>query len=146
MVTFEDTGAILDAPLDAVWKYLGSADHGSAHAQNARHFQVRETVGAASVISAERRFRGNWTPFVTRSFAFPPICTVNEEIEGDFAGTRFVVLYRSEGNVTRVDVYGEIRSPHLPDAEARRGFLELLQGAYEDDESSIRLLRSHGKL
>jgi hypothetical protein len=146
MVFFEDTGAVLDAPIDRVWKYLTSPEHGPAHAGSARNFEVRETIGRTAVVAAERRHRGSWSKFVSHSTDFPPLCTVNEEVEGEFAGTRFVVVYRPEGNVTRVDVFGDVRSPVYAEVEARRLFLELMQGAYEDDEKAIRLLRSQGKL
>jgi hypothetical protein len=146
MVFFEDTGAIFDAPLDRVWKYLHSERHGHAHARNARNFEVKETVGPTTLISAERHLHGKWTTFVSKSSDFPPLCIVVEEIEGDFAGTKFVILYRPEGNVTRIDVYGDVQSKTFPEPEARRIFLELLQGAYEDDEKAITELRHAGKL
>jgi hypothetical protein len=138
MVAFEDRGAIIDAPIARVWDYLNSVDHGAAHAGNARHFEVRETVGPTSLIAAERKLRGTWSVFVSRSSDFPPLCIVNEEVEGDFAGTRFVVVYTPEGNVTRVDVYGDIQSKVFPPSEAKRIFLDLLQGAYEEDLRAIR--------
>ncbi|HTW39758.1 MAG TPA: hypothetical protein VMF04_02720 [Thermoplasmata archaeon] len=146
MVFFEDTGAIIDAPLDLVWKYLASEPHGAAHARSARNFEVTETAGPMSVVAAERLLHGKWTRFVSKSSDFPPLCVVNEEVEGDFEGTRFVILYRPEGNVTRVDVYGDVRSKKFPDAEAHRIFLEFLQGAYEDDAKAIAELRRTGKL
>jgi hypothetical protein len=142
MVFFEDTGAIIDAPIDYVWQYLDSDHHAAAHARNARNFEIRETIGSTSLIAAERLVRGKWSVFVTKSTDYPPLCAVNEEVEGDFAGTKFVLLYRPEGNVTRVDVFGQVESPVLAPEEARRVFLELLQGAYEDDASAIRRLRA----
>jgi hypothetical protein len=146
MVFFEDTGAILDAPTDVVWRYLGSPDHGPAHARNVRNFRVQETVGPTSLISAERLLHGHWSAFLSKSTDHAPLCVVNEEVEGDFAGTKFVVVYRPENRATRVDVYGDVRSLRFSEAEAQRVFLELLQAAYEDDETAIRALRSSGRL
>ena len=137
MVFFEDQGAIIDAPIEEVWEYLYSAEHGPAHRESARNFEVKETIGATSLVSAERRVRGQWQPFVSKSTDYPPLCIVNEEVEGDFAGTKFVVLYTPEGRVTRVDVFGDVQSKVYAPDEARRLFLEMLQGAYEDDAARM---------
>ncbi len=142
MVFFEDRGAILDAPIEEVWKYLTSSSHGPAHRESARNFVLKETVGATSLVAAERKLRGQWSKFVSKSTDYPPLCIVNEEVEGDFAGTRFVIVYTPEGRVTRVDVYGDVQSATYAPDEARRLFLELLQGAYEDDVAQMRAERS----
>jgi hypothetical protein len=139
---FDDKGAIIDAPLDYVWQYLLSEQHGPAHARSARNFELKETVGATNLIAAERNVRGNWSTFLSKSTDYPPLCIVNEEVEGEFAGTKFVVVYTPEGNVTRVDVYGDVRSAVYPPARARELFLEMLQGAYEDDAAQMRRLRT----
>ncbi|HXW67358.1 MAG TPA: hypothetical protein VEL82_05740 [Thermoplasmata archaeon] len=142
MVYIEDTGSLIDAPIDFIWEYLGSEGHGAAHSGSARNFRVRETIGSTAVVVAERRLHGRWSTFVSRSTDFPPFCVCNEEIEGDFAGTKFVLLYRPEGNVTRVDVFGDVRSSVFDGAEAKRIFLGFLQSAYEDDTRAIRDLRA----
>lgn len=141
MVYFEDTGAYFDAPIDFVWKYLVSPDHGPAHRGSARNFEIREQAGAAPLIAAERKLDGRWSPFVSTSADYPPLCVCNREVEGDFAGSQFVIVYKPEGERTRVDVYGDVQSKRFPPAEAKRKFLALLAGAYEDDLAAIRRLR-----
>lgn len=143
MAYFEDKGAIIDAPIEEVWTYLYSEEHGPAHRESARNFEVIETVGATSLVSAERKLHGQWSKFVSKSTDYAPLGIVNEEVEGDFAGTKFVIVYVPEGRVTRVDVYGDVRSKIFAPDEARRLFLELLQGAYEDDAAQMRASRSH---
>lgn len=142
MTYFEDTGSVIEAPIDEVWEYLVSDDHGKAHARNARSFEVRETVGPMSIVAAERLLNGRWSTFVTKSTDFPPFCVCNEEVEGDFAGTKFVLLYRPDGPLTRVDVYGDVRSSTLDPESARQTFLELLAGAYDDDMRAMRARRA----
>jgi hypothetical protein len=141
MVYFEDTGTLIAAPIEFVWEYLTSPQHGPAHAKSARHFAVRETVGATSVVAAERFLDGQWKPFVSRSTDFPPFCVCNEEIEGDFAGTRFVLLYRPVGGQTQVDVFGDVQSKVFPPEVAKRRFLALLDAAYLDDVPVLLELR-----
>jgi hypothetical protein len=145
MAYFEDKGAIIDASIEDVWKYLYSEAHGSAHHENARNFELKETIGATNLVSAERKLQGQWSKFVSKSTDYSPVCIVNEEIEGDFAGTKFVIVYTPEGRVTRVDVYGDVQSKIFAPDEARRLFLELLQGAYEDDAAQIRAGRGRAK-
>jgi hypothetical protein len=97
---FEDTGAVIDAPIAQVWAYLVSEDHGPADSESARNFEVKETVGPTATVSAERFLNGKWSTFVSTSSDFSPFCICNEEVEGDFAGTKFVILYRPEGHRT----------------------------------------------
>jgi hypothetical protein len=141
MVYFEDTGTLIAAPLEFVWEYLVSEHHGPAHAKSARHFEVRETIGATAVIAAERFLDGHWKRFVSRSTDFPPFCVCNEEIEGDFAGTKFVLLYRPVGGQTQVDVFGDVQSTEFPPEVAKRRFLGLLEAAYLDDLPVLLELR-----
>ena len=141
MVYFEDKGAIYDASLDEVWRYLVSEHHGPAHARNARNFEIKGADGPTTLVSAERLLSGKWSTFVSKSTDFPPLCICNEEVEGDFAGTKFVIVYRPEGNVTRADVFGDVQSKVFEPEEAKRRFLELLQRAYEDDIRALHELR-----
>ena len=141
MVYIEDTGTIIDAPVGFVWDYLESEHHGPAHSKSARNFQVKETVGSTTLVSAERYLNGKWSTFVSKSSDFAPFCVCNEEVEGDFAGTKFVILYRPKGLQTRVDVYGDVRSTVFDPDEAKKIFLKLLENAYLDDVAVISELR-----
>ena len=143
MVYFEDTGTIIDAPVGFVWDYLESEHHGPAHSKSARNFQVKETVGATALVSAERYLNGKWTPFVSKSSDFAPFCVCNEEVEGDFAGTKFVILYRPKGQRTQIDVYGDVQSATFGSDEAKKIFLKLLENAYLDDLTVITELRKN---
>jgi hypothetical protein len=140
MVHFEDAGSILDAPLETVWKYRVSDLHGRAHHARARNFELLETGGGPALVSAERLLDGRWKRFVSRSADYPPLCIVNEEVEGEFAGTKFVLLYRPVGQRTRVDVIGDVQSPTFSPEVAKGKFLETLAEAYEDDVVGIRQL------
>jgi len=141
MVYFEDLGTVIDAPIGFVWDYLESEHHGPAHSKNARNFQVKETVGPTALVSAERYLNGKWSTFVSKSSDFAPFCVCNEEVEGDFAGTKFVILYRPKKNQTQIDVYGDVQSRVFGLDEAKEIFLKLLENAYLDDVAVISELR-----
>jgi hypothetical protein len=141
MVYFEDTGTMIDAPVGFVWDYRESEHHGPAHSKSARNFHVKETVGPTALVSAERLLKGKWSTFVSKSSDFAPFCVCNEEVEGDFAGTKFVLLYRPRGNRTQIDVYGDVQSSVFEPDEAKEIFLKLLENAYLDDVAVITELR-----
>jgi hypothetical protein len=144
VVYFEDVGTVYEASLDELWKYLGSEEHGGAHVGNARNFQVKETSGNTTVISAERNLTGQWMAMLSKSTEFPPFCICYEEIEGLFAGTKFVALYRPKGGSTQVDVFGDIQSRTLPIGEAKTLFLASLVGAYADDAKALKTFLKRG--
>jgi hypothetical protein len=137
MVYFEDLGSTIEAPIEVVWEYLESEQHGDAHSARARNIKVREAAGPTSVVSGEHLDHGTWSPFCQRATEFPPLCTCIEELEGDFTGTRFVLLYRPEGEKTRVDVYGDVQSRVLDPKTALSQFLKRLESAYDDDLAGI---------
>ena len=103
MVYFEDTGAMIDVPIEIVSKYLVSSAHGPVHSRDARKFKIVDMDGPTAVISGERRLRGRWVTFVTRTTDYAPLCICSQEIRGDFAGTTFVQRYRPRGKPTQVD-------------------------------------------
>ncbi len=132
MVYFEDTGTLIAAPIDFVWEYLASERHAEAH-RDVRNFRLLKTEGTTSTVRFERLLHGTWTKGVNRTTEFPPFCICIEEIEGTFAGSRFVLHYRPVGNQTQVNVYGDVRSKQVTPARAKRLFLDTLEGAYLAD-------------
>jgi len=72
---------------------------------------------------------------------FPPYCTWIEEIEGDFAGTKFVHTQRPEGAKTRIDVFGEAHCTGRSPEQTRTLFLEILAKAHEEDLATLRKIR-----
>lgn len=138
MAYLEDLGARFDRSLDDIWAYFASDQHGAAHANSLRNVRGRRLPGAASLISAERRYKGHWTRFLTRSTVVAPLCIVNEELEGLLEGTRFAMVYSPRGSQTQVDLYADVRSKKLPAAELELTFLELVEVAYREDVTALR--------
>jgi hypothetical protein len=142
MVQFEDTGTLIDVPLHRLEEFLNSDEHGSTHDHAVRNFTVREKVGPTTVLAYERTLKGGpWTPSVTRLSEFRPLCVVVEDLEGDLAGSKFVAVYRSEGERTRIDLFGDIRSPRWPEDEAKQIFLDTLAEAHAEDVAALERYR-----
>ncbi len=109
MVYFEDMGSTIDLSLDELQSFLDSDEHGSVHADDVRNFEMVENVVPTIVVNFERMFEGQWKKSRTRMTSFRPYCNCVEELEGVFAGSRFVVVHRPDGPKTRVDVFGDIQ-------------------------------------
>ncbi len=138
MVYLQDTGARFDLPLADIWAYFSSDRHSAAHVRSLRNVRGRRLAGAASLITAERYYRGQWTRFLTRSTVVPPLCIVNEELEGLLAGTRFAMVYSPKGSQTQVDLYADVESKKIPASELEFTFLELIETAYREDRAALR--------
>ena len=123
-----------------VWKYLSEAGeaHARAHSASARFLGAQELAKNVVVVTAERKIAGRWSRFVTRSTEYAPLAVVNEELEGDFAGSKFVVVYTPHGHQTRVDLFGEFRSATIPSRQVEPLVRGLFQAAYEDDVPAVR--------
>jgi hypothetical protein len=142
MVYFEDTGSTLDIALDEMDTFLDSDEHGAVHSDDVRNFEVVENNGATVAVTYERRFEGDWKKAKTRITSFPPYCRCIEELEGVFAGSRFVVIHRPAGSITRVEVFGEVRCAGKDPEELRRLWLDLLAKAQDDDVRALRQYRA----
>ena len=137
MAYLEDRGAKYDLPLEEIWAYFSSDRHAAAHAKSLRNVRGRRLPGSASLISAERHYRGHWTRFLTRSTVVPPLCIVNEELEGLLEGTRFAMVYSPRGSQTEVDLYADVRSSKVPASELEMTFLELVETSYREDAAAL---------
>ena len=133
MVFFEDKGTLINAPLETVWEYFHADAHDEAHRGSLRNVSVKSLSSWTMEVTAERCYRGAWSKFVTDTTFCKPLAIFNEEIEGLFAGSKFIMLYAPHGRQTRVDVMGDLRSPTLPDSEVKRVFEEMLETSYEED-------------
>jgi hypothetical protein len=141
MVYFEDLGTVLDLPLNEMESFLESAEHSSAHSDDVRNFETVETNGPTVVLAFERKFDGTWGKSRTRMTMFPPYCAFVEEIEGVFAGSRFVVLHRPHGAKTQVDVFGDAQCKSKNPEQLRAIWLDMLAKAHDEDVATLRKIR-----
>jgi hypothetical protein len=141
MVYVEDMGTVFDISLKEVESFLESEEHSSAHPDDVRNFQVVESSGPTVVLTFERRLDGQWKKARSRITSFPPYCRWIEELEGDFAGSRFVGIHRPEGARTRIDIFGEIQCKGKSAEETRTLWLAMLAKTHEEDVASLKRFR-----
>ena len=138
MVFVSDEGSYLEAPLETVWKFMGSGDpHSQAHV-SMRHRAQKIVSAGVMEATMERRWRGEWVAVTNRLSLFPPLGFVVEALAGPFAGSKSFQVFRSEGARTRADVYGEFVSPTIPAAELKAAALEYLSITFDEDAPAIR--------
>jgi len=132
-----DEGGIFDAPLEAVWEFVGSGDgHSSAH----DHKDVRrqldgDTVGTYSWVQP---FRGQKERFTMRWRSYHPLGIAYEVLEGPFEGSRFFLIYEPRGERTGVTVVGEFVSPTISVAELRSAVDGFFSVEFEQDSAALR--------
>ena len=141
MVYFEDLGTSLDISLDEMESFLDSEEHSSVHGDDVRNFEVVESSGPTIVVTFERKFDGEWRKSRTRLTSFPPYCRFVEELEGVFAGSRFVGVHRPDGAKTRVELFGDIRCTLRSPEQTRALWLDILAKSHEEDLAALRQFR-----
>jgi hypothetical protein len=141
MVYVEDMGTILDISFKDLESFLESEEHSSTHSDDVRNFQVVETSGPTVVLSFERHLDGRWKKASSRITSFPPYCRCIEEVEGVFAGSRFVGIHRPDGERTRVDLFGDIQCKGKSPEETRTLWLNMLAKSHEEDLASLKRFR-----
>jgi hypothetical protein len=136
MVFIRDEGALFEAPIDTVWKYLRSDSHGKAHAhiRNAKSERISDT---SFVFSSERNRHGNWTKEAAHVTDFEPLGVAFEMI-GPHKGSKMFYVYTPKGEKTQIDVYGAFTSDVIPDERLEREVLEELEGEFNDDATMIK--------
>ena len=142
MVYVEDLGTPLEIPFDQLEPFLDSPEHEAAHRDDVRNFVVVENAGPKVVVTYERKFDGEWGKSSTRMFSFPPHCVCVEELEGVFAGSRFVGIRRPESGGTRIDLFGDIQCKLRTPEETRTLWLAILAKSHQADVAALGKYRA----
>lgn len=137
MVFIRDEGGVFDAPLAAVWEYVGSGDpHARAHGH--RHRRRRRLAGPRGTYAWEQPFRGQPTRFTMRWTSLPPLGLAYEVLRGPFEGSKFFLFYAPRGDRTAVSVVGDFVSPTLPPPEVPAAVEEFFALEFEQDRAGLR--------
>ena len=137
MVYIEDTGSLYDAPIDVVWKYMQSDDHIKAH-NTVRNGEAQILSETSVLFTGETLVDGRWAKDVSRVTVFAPIGQAVEVLEGHWAGSRMLHLYRPRGDKTQVDVFAEVTSSTIPAKDLERVFRQSLEIAFNEDTPGVR--------
>jgi len=136
MVFVRDEGSVFNAPIEEVWRFLGSGD---AHSQAHRHrnFSRKTFPGNSGEYSWEQDFEGKSERFTMRWTSFPPFGIVYEVLEGPFVGSKFFAYYRPRGSKTRVTLVGDFVSPTVPSTRLEASVLAFFALEFEQDNGAI---------
>jgi len=130
----EDRGAVYDAPLQVVWDFMEDETfHPRAHSAVVRNFQEKALSDVTTLLSYEKRNEGRWEKLTCRMTIISPAVRIQEDLDGEYAGSKTVFLYTPRGERTVVDVFGYAQSSELSPAEIRRDRKKTWGNAYSED-------------
>ncbi|MCI4334826.1 MAG: hypothetical protein L3K04_04290, partial [Thermoplasmata archaeon] len=92
MVHIKDEGSQFDAPIDVVWKYLQSQEHGGAH-KSSRNHDMQVIDDHTVRVKMEQNMNGNWVKVENKITAVPPLAVLIEVTEGPMAGSKILNVY-----------------------------------------------------
>jgi hypothetical protein len=136
MVFVRDEGGEFDAPLEQVWKFVGSgARHSAAH--HHRKFRRRRLPGNAGEYSWEQDFGGRPQRFTMRWTSFYPVGVGYQVREGPLAGSRFLLYYLPRGRRTGVTVVGDFVSPTIAPSRVAAAVTRFFAVEFAQDRAAI---------
>jgi hypothetical protein len=140
MTYFEDRGTVLDAPLGVVWDFIEKDEefHPKAHAATLRNFEAKDLSEVTQLIHCEVLWGGHWRKMVTRFTSIRPAVRINEELEGPYAGSKFVLLYSPQGRKTAVDILCYMHSTERSPKEIKRETLRTFAKSHAEDLPYLR--------
>lgn len=141
MVCFEDLDTPLEVSLEGYVSWDDSDEHAAALSGVVRNFEVVETVGPAIVVTYERKVTAARHRARSHVTSFPPFARFVGDLEGECAGSRFVVAHRPEGRRIRIDVYGDVQSKTMRGEPLRMHWLEVLTKTHEVDRLALSNFR-----
>jgi hypothetical protein len=142
MVHVRDEGARFEGSVETVWRYMNSgAPHAAAH-RSERNREVKSEGGHTMVASMERHWRGQWVKVVERITVMPPLGMLVEVLGGPFQGTKQFTVYTPNGSSTQVDVFGDFRSPTIPEDQIETAAREWLDEEFREDAPAIQRMQN----
>jgi hypothetical protein len=140
VVYVRDEGSVFEEPIDTVWRYLleGGEQHTAAHQESSRFLNAKVISPNCAELTAERRIDGRWSRFVSRTTHYAPLAVANEELEGDLAGSKFVLVFTPQRRRTRVDMFGDFHSETIPANRLERVVLGWFEGSFNEDVPALK--------
>jgi hypothetical protein len=138
MVHLVDEGSQFDAPIDKIWKFLGSPpDHQNSHPEH-RNLQAKPVSENVVLVSWEQDFDAQTVKVVNRVTMEPPLGFVVEMLEGPLAGSKFFNIYTPKGDHTDVLIVGEFKSPSLAESQIEPVVRQNFERAFAQDYEALK--------
>jgi len=134
MVYILDEGSTFDAPLEKIWKYMGSEQH---HHPSIKMLN-RELSGGSVILTSERNILGKTVRVKIRNTIYQPFGYVQEHLEGPLAGSRAFVYYIPKGDRTGITVVGEYVMPGADEQTIRQAVLGQAQTSFDEDNANLK--------
>src|SRR5580693_7405386 len=113
MVFIIDDGSEFKATREKIWRY-NQAESGHVH-PSMQNTQVSQEGGSMLLTYETVSPNGSTERRRTRITPLPPVGSFVEEIEGRFAGSKYINFYVPKGDKTEIRVVGEFTSPTIPE-------------------------------
>ena len=137
MVFILDEGAVFDASVDKIWKFLQSQDHKHASIKTLN----REVSGNSVTLTSERNVMGKTVTFKVRNTLYPPFGIVHEYLEGPLRGSRAFLFYIPKGDKTGVCVVGDYVMEGSDDETIRNVVAVQAQRVFDEDNANLREMK-----
>jgi hypothetical protein len=135
MVFIIDEGSEFKASLDKIWRY-NRAETGHTH-PGMQNLQVSQE-GASMLLAYEVVSpNGSTEKRRTRITPLSPVGSWIEELEGRFAGSKYINYYVPKGDKTEVRTVGEWTSPSITQDKLKQAALDHLEAIYREDVENL---------
>lgn len=137
MAHIVDEGSHFDVPVETIWRFLQSPDHGTSHPEH-RNPQAKPLSETSAQVSWEQELEGRTVKVVNRITMFPPLGIVVEQTEGPLAGSKFFNFYTPKGSRTAVTIVGDFRSPTVPEAQLEAIVRRNFEQVFAQDTAALK--------
>jgi hypothetical protein len=135
MVFIIDDGSEFKATREKVWRY-NQAESGHVHA-SMQNTQVSQEGGSMLFTYETVSPNGSTEKRRTRITPLPPVGSFVEELEGRFAGSKYINFYVPKGDKTEIRVVGEFTSPTIPEDKLKQEVMDHLDTFYKEDVQNL---------
>lgn len=142
MVHLVDEGSHFDAPVEMVWKFVQSGDHGSSHRDH-ENPQMKPLSENSAQVSWEQDMMGQRVKVVNRVTHHAPLGFTVEVLEGPIAGSKFYQFYTPKGPKTGVTIVGEFTSKMIPENQIEAVVRKNFQQVFDEDTAALKKFLAH---
>jgi hypothetical protein len=135
MVFVTDDGSEFKATREKIWRY-NQAEGAHSH-PSMQNVLVSQEGGSMLFTYETVSPNGSTEKRRTRITPMPPVGSFIEEIEGRFAGSKYINYYVPKGDKTEIRIVGEFTSPTIPEDKLKQEVLDHLDTFYKEDVQNL---------